>query len=1043
MSSTQPADHGSLPPAVTPRAVLLPRHRRAETRTWDTVFPDARDIPSDIPSFPTEGLWKLTGQAGSGISSYLIDTAVNAIAADPAGAAARGVLIVTASKESASSMRAELSDRLASTGFITHEPVVRSVHSLAFGLLRQQTKQSIRLISGAEQDAVIRQLLLGQAEDGRGGWPDELRPALTMVGFARQLRDFLLRAVERGMSAEDLRQLGFSYGVPMWVAASEFLREYEQVMALTGTLRYSASELVSKVLEHDLAQTWGIVLVDDAQHLAPASSRLLIRLLERARLGVVGGDLRQSVFRFRGASPHFYQDLGGLEHTVLDLGPSRRRPHRAVVIAPDVQTHHAVIVDTLRRAHFEDGVAFGDMAVIVRSTPMIEPLRRSLLHAGVPVTLDPTDVVLAQQRIVISLLLGLRAINDDLSTSEWRELLLGPVGGTDPVTLRRLLRGLRRAQPDQRAEDTMRELLSSSDELPEFGTVLTERELSILQRIRKVLDQGRQTQANGGSVEEVLWAIWSATGLSDRLLASALRGGATGSQADRDLDAVMALFDAAGDFTERRPTAGVESFVAFITEQQLPTGVRDRRVVAPDAVALLTAHGAAGQEYERVIVAGVQETSWPSLSETGTIFRQEDLVDLVDDGIDPDVPVSHTAERLNEERNLFHVAATRATQQLLVTAVDGVTGDDVLQPSRFVDEFAAAWDLTPQQVAVAATPHEQLANEQAGASAGEVRVLARDDIVAELRQALQSPSSSEASRGQAARQLARLTEAGVPGASQTQWWGGHGASTRKQLRRPAALSPSRIESLLQCPMRAVLERMAGLDETLEMIHGQIAHAYLEALGKGIDPATARQATMAARQRVQRGPAWKRARDIEDFASMLDRLDAWLASSRSLFDQVAVEATVDVQVDAQTRIAGRIDRLEREKSGALHIVDLKTGAHVPTKQDTEHNAQLTAYQLAVSRGKITGNDVVTNDGTDPIDVGGALLIYPNANKSGFATREQAPKPADDLETFAEAIRPLSELMRGPQLPAHTGEHCDNCRVRALCPVQPEGRTIQDG
>ena len=177
--------------------------------------------------------------------------------------------------------------------------------------------------------------------------------------------------------------------------------------------------------------------------------------------------------------------------------------------------------------------------------------------------------------------------------------------------------------------------------------------------------------------------------------------------------------------------------------------------------------------------------------------------------------------------------------------------------------------------------------------------------------------------------------------------------------------------------------------------------------------------------------------------MLDRLDAWLASSRSVFDQVAVEATVDVQVDAQTRIAGRIDRLEREKSGALHIVDLKTGAHVPTKQDTEHNAQLTAYQLAVSRGKITGNDVVTNDGTDPIDVGGALLIYPNANKSGFATREQAPKPADDLETFAEAIRPLSELMRGPQLPAHTGEHCDNCRVRALCPVQPEGRTIQDG
>lgn len=1029
----------STPPVVTPRAVLLPRPRRAEIRTWDTVLPDV----DGLPAFPTEGLWKLRGEAGSGISSFLIDTAVNAIAADPAGAAASGVLIVTASKEAASSMRAELSDRLASSGFITHEPVVRSVHSLAFSLLRQQSNQSLRLISGAEQDAVIRQLLIGHAEDGRGNWPEELRPALTMVGFARQLRDFLLRAVERGMSADDLRQLGLHYKVPIWVAASDFLREYEQVMALTGTLRYSASELVSKVLEHELTHTWGIVLVDDAQHLAPASSRLLIRLLERARLGVVGGDIKQSVFRFRGASPHFYQDLGGLEHTELDLGRSRRCPHRAVVIAPDVQTHHAVIVDTLRRAHFEDGVAFGDMAVIVRSSPMIEPLRRSLLHAGVPVTLDPTDVVLAQQRIVISLLLGLRAINDDLSVSQWRELMLGPVGGADPVTLRRLLRGLRRLRPDQRAAETMTELLSSPDELPDFGTVLTDRELSILQRMRKVLDQGRHMQAKGGSVEEVLWAIWSATGLSDRLLAVALRGGATGSQADRDLDAVMALFDAAGDFTERRPTAGVASFVAFITEQQLPTGVRDRRVVAPDAVALLTAHGAAGREYERVIVAGVQESSWPSLSETGTIFRQEDLVDLVDDGIDPAIPVSHTAERLNEERNLFHVAATRATQQLLVTAVDGETGEDVLQPSRFVDEFAATWDLTPQRVMMAAATQESPADAKLGVYARDVRVLARDDIIAELRQTLQSPSASDTARGQAARQLARLAQAGVPGAAQEQWWGGHGASTRTQLRRPATLSPSRIESLLQCPMRSVLERMTGLDETLEMIYGQIAHAYLEALGNGADPITAREAVMDARQRVQHSPAWKTARDIEDFASMLDRLDNWLCSSRGVFEQVAVEATVDVQVDEQTRIAGRIDRLELEQSGALHIIDLKTGAHVPTKHDTEHNAQLMAYQLAISRGKLTDNAVITNDGADPIDVGGATLIYPNAKKTGITIRQQAPKPADELEIFAATIGPLSDVVRGPQLPAHTGEHCDNCRVRALCPVQPEGRTIQDG
>lgn len=157
--------------------------------------------------------------------------------------------------------------------------------------------------------------------------------------------------------------------------------------------------------------------------------------------------------------------------------------------------------------------------------------------------LNPTDVVLSEQRIVAALILGLRALEGELSSAEWRDLLLGPVGGTDPVTLRRLLRGLRRWQPEERAEDTLRHLLRSTQPLPDFGVMLTERELSILGHVRAVLDAGRGELAQG-SIEDVLWAVWNATGLANRLLTAALRGGATGSQADRDLDAVMALFDA-------------------------------------------------------------------------------------------------------------------------------------------------------------------------------------------------------------------------------------------------------------------------------------------------------------------------------------------------------------------------------------------------------------------------------------------------------------------------------------------------------------------
>lgn len=1007
----------SIPAAVTPRAYLVPRTRATQARQWH----------ADLPA---EGIWKVTGEAGSGISSFLIDTA--------ARAASRGsVLVISSSKESGARLRAELSDLLAASGYVADEPMVRSVHSLAFALLRQRTDEEIRLISGAEQDAVIRQLLEGHAEDGGGSWPEELRPALPMVGFARQLRDFLLRAAERNLGPDDLQRLGEEYGIPIWTAAGDFQREYRQVMSLTGALRYSAAELVGEVLNGELTGHWDTVIVDDAQHLSPASAELVKRLLQRATLGVVGGDAEQSVFRFRGASPKFYADLGGLEHGVIDLGGTRRNPGRSIAIAPDEQTHHAVIVDTIRRAHLEHGEPYSSMAVIVRSTPMIEPIRRALLHAGVPVALDPTDVVLSEQRIVMALLLGLRALDEPLEPSQWRDLILGPVGGSDPVTLRRLLRGLRRWDPSRRAEETLQDLLARDTDTPDFGGVLTEREIDILARMRGVLDAGRGVLDVGGSVEEVLWAIWETTGLAGRLSAAALRGGATGSQADRDLDAAMALFDAAGDFTERRPSAGIALFVQFIEEQELPTGVRDRRTAKPDAVSLLTAHGAAGREFDRVVVAGVQELSWPSLGETGTMFRQEDLIDLVDAGVDPALPVARSAERLVEERRLFHLATTRAVAELLVTAVDDQESDEVTMPSRFVSEFAAEHAIDVRQVAAAGTVSDILAADGTCL----VRTLSRDDVVAELRRALQDPDCPQDAHAQAARQLARLAEAGVAGASTDEWWRIGGASTSEALPTRTSLSPSRIEGLLQCPMRVVLEQMVELDETMNMVQGLLAHAYFEALGRGVDRDDAREIAVQARRQMDNGPAWKSQRDLEDFKQMLSKIDGWLDVSNANRTALAVEAEVDVSVGPQLRIRGRSDRLEADVEGRVRIVDLKTGTNAPTNDQAQTNAQLMAYQLAVRNGVLDGERVVSGDGAG-LEIDSAVLVYPAVSNQKARVIEQSAKSDEELSEFAELIQPLPEAMAGPELVAQTGPHCEYCKVRALCPVQPEGLVISD-
>ena len=465
--------------------------------------------------------------------------------------------------------------------------------------------------------------------------------------------------------------------------------------------------------------------------------------------------------------------------------------------------------------------------------------------------------------------------------------------------------------------------------------------------------------------------------------------------------------------------------------------MRDRRTAKPDAVSLLTAHGAAGREFGRVVVAGVQELTWPSLGETGTMFRQEDLIDLVDAGVDPAVPVPRSAERLVEERRLFHLATTRATGHVLVTAVDDQESDEVTLPSRFIEEFAAVHSVEVREVAAAGTVSEVLASD----GAYTVRTLSRDDVVAELRRALQDPECPSEAHEQAARQLARLAKAGVAGASTDEWWGIGGASTSDALPKRTSLSPSRIEALLECPMRVVLEQMVELDDTMHMVRGLLAHAYFEALGRGVDRDEARRIAVEARRQMDDGPAWKAQRDVEDFELMLTKIDGWLDVSQANRSALAVEAEVDVRVGPELRIRGRSDRLEADGEGRVRIVDLKSGTSAPTKEQAQQNAQLMAYQLAIRNGVLNGESVVSSD-ADGLEIDSAILLYPASTNKTAKVLEQSAKTDEELEAFANLIQPLPDAMVGPALAAQTGPHCDYCKVRALCPVQPEGTVITD-
>lgn len=1031
---------------------------------------------------PRTGRWKVTGAAGTGVSSFVIDTVIQKLedGADPSG-----ILVVTASKEAGARLRQEISLRL--DDYAAKSSMVRSVHSLAFALLRSDTSEEaseggIRLITGAEQDHVIRELLVGHKETGGGSWPDNVRPALDFVGFARQLRDFLLRAIERGKGPSDLIEAGREYQRPMWVAAGDFLREYEQTMELAGVHSYSAAELVFQVLlrPHLTAKhPWHTIVVDDAQLMDPISGELLKELAKTADLSVVAGDPDQAVFGFRGASTKFFNtfEADGTIHLT--------RQHRSTVPAEvklpgNESAERNLVADAVRRRHLIDGVQWRDIAVVVRSVGDIGRMSRTLLAAGVPVHINPTDVVLSEQRLVAAMLLGLRALEDELKNNELEDLITGPIGGADPVTLRRLIRGLRRAVPNERGIDTLRTIITgnATDELKEsVAQLLTDSEARALNHLYEVLAAGREALRAGGSVEQISWAVWSATGLDTRLQSAALRGGATGSQADRDLDAMMALFDAAGDFTERRPNGTLATFIAHIEEQELPTGVRDRRVAAPQAVPVVTAHSAVGQEWDTVIVAGVQEGTWPSFGETGSLFGQAELVDLIDNGIIPGTPVSHVQDRLAEEKRLFHVATTRHRERLVVVTVDAADGDEVLEPSRFIQELEAQRRREVAEETTAETENapedEALAADSAAPPADplQVPVLSVPGFVSQLRRVVCAPEETEVTRTQATRQLARLADAGVPGAHPDEWWAACDVASdvprvdRKTKREPT-LSPSKIEKFLNCPLQATLTALIEDEKpTVALTKGNLAHAFLEALGRAqlrgedLNVEAAKNVVRDAFARSIEVPAWRMQYEMDDFNVLIDRIAQWHAHNPDELLGTEVKALVRITADTgEATVRGSIDRLHRVPrtaqadstapaagESALRVVDLKTGKNPPSTADAQEHPQLSAYQLVLRHGRLRQDA----DGTPRVDTapsGGeevedAFLYYPmkdTGSSSANPTRQQAALTSEQLSEFANLLPPLVEEMAGATVTARENPGCPGCPVRHLCPIQPEGR-----
>lgn len=1047
-------------------APLLVRRVRQEEprREWDAPARAVFDHPG--------GPLRVLGGPGTGKTTLLAEVVAHRVL--HGGVHPENVLVLTPNRRAAEAMRAHITRLLTGArtdGVLptTQEPLVRTVHSYAFAVLRAQAvragEPAPRLLSGPEQDAVVRELLAGDVSMGAPKWPERLRPALTLPGFAHELRDLMLRATERGLAPEDLTELGRKHAREEWVAAGLFATQYEQVNLLASSGQghapsFDAAELVGSALlafqtEPDLLaderRRVRHLLVDDAQHLDPLQHEFIRVLGRAAHEFVLAGDPDQAVFSFRGADPALLAEddapavvlttgyrmapevraaVGRLAARLPGASPTREVSPvdgegavRVRLFASAAQ-EASWVADQLRRAHLIDGIPWSEMAVVARSATRVLPvLHRALLAAGVPVAVPRDELPLARQPAVMPFLALLRcaAVPGSLDEDTAAMLLASPLGGADPLALRRLRRGLRRlelaAGRDRSSGELLVEVIESDDRL----AALEDAEAQPARRIAGLLRKARKGIADGLSVEQVLWELWQATGLEARWVAQSARHGTVGLRADRDLDAIVALFEAAAKYVDRLPGSGAEGFADYLAAQEIVGDTLAAAAPTGEAVSVLTAHASAGREWTVVAVPGVQEGSWPDLRLRGSLLGVERMVDVVA-GLSAET-VSAVAPILAEERRLLLVAAGRARQTLLVSAV---RGEDE-QPSRFLDEIEELSTGEPERPTF--TPERGL-------------VLA--ELVGELRRVVCSDDEPAERRERAAGQLARLAAAGVPGAHPDSWYGLADVTTDSPLwteEHTVSVSPSTVETLAKCPLRWVVERHGGQDPAeLASITGTLVHALAQAAATGADEKELRARLDEAWAAVDAGAPWFSRRERIRVERMLDTFLTWLASSRSQLTQVAVEEEISVEIPRpdggpRLRVRGRVDRLETDRDGRPVVVDVKTGKTPVSRNDAQEHPQLAVYQLASALGGFTHLGL----GTDP---GGARLLYvaKEDKKTGAVEREQAPLDEQGVRVWLEAVQLAAGSSVGPEYRAAENADCDRCPARTTCPVHSSGRQV---
>ncbi|HEY6565982.1 MAG TPA: ATP-dependent DNA helicase, partial [Actinomycetota bacterium] len=821
---------------------------------------------------------------------------------------------------------------------------------------------------------------------------------LSLRGFADEVRQFLSRAQEALRTPDEIAAAADLRGLTGWQELARFLGEYQAVADELGVIDFAGLVERAASVAGQGEPLFDHLLVDDYQDSTLAGEAIVAGL--RTPDLVVAADPVAHVFSFQGTSPvplaRFAETFPG--SASIELTTAHRTDETPVRIdawvAPHASEEHASIARELRRLHVEEGVDWAELAVVVRRQGAhLGGLLRALDDARIPRAIPERGLSLTSEPATRPYVLALRwLVADEAQREELIEqLVTSDVVGLSPAVARGLLR-------------IARTRLGSPAAALDVDEGLTDDELERVKSAQETL--AKAALFAGMSVQDAFRHLWEELACSRRLVERAV----TDADARRDLDTVVTFANVVAETDSGGGDKSVHAFLASLDAGEHGPGHSAWERARADAVQVLTAHGTVGREFDTVLVSGVVEGSFPSLS------RPEPMFDLavLDHAI---TNADRNRERLQDERRLFGTVVARARRRVVFTCADShAHGDiDVATRSRFVADLGVQWTSAPSG------PFDEPVSTR--------------EATASWRHRLADPGLP------GWRRLAALDGLVALHVDPTRWWFQRewtdtGAPLHEQIR----VSYSRLSNLEACELMHVLGDELGLGKPggYHAWVGKTVHKIVEDAERGTiakEPPALIQA-LKDRWRPQEFPS--KAVSTAFFRLAHDHM------IRNWFDNYAdkpatgIERFFEFEFEGAL-VIGYIDRIGPAVQDGSVITDFKTG-----KSDNagppRDSLQLGIYYLAVQDAEMLAE-------FQPVRTVELAFLRGNWRNTDIDYRKWQITDRDEDQYQEQMRERLAALITRKKVLNETEVYrpnpyanCRFCDFQTLCPLYPEGQPV---